>query len=427
MNEAVLCSLWGKARPHPNSEAPYHPLLYHCLDVAAVGEALLDRRSDLLANVASEVAINTEALRSFILFLLATHDVGKISRPFQGQAPEFWPADALGPLDWAPAGPRHGETGRFLLEQHFGDGTRPPFQDWRLRDIANLLAPFVGHHGRPVAYPEIQEVQVFGKECIAAVRDFLDTMTGLFPPGSLPRVQGKTIARVSWRLAGLAVLADWIGSNQTWFPYTPPKLSPADYLEHVARRRAAQAVAAAGVHSARPSLVTGYRALTLEEHEPSPVQAWAERVALPVGPLLALIEDMTGGGKTEAALILAHRLMAAGRARGLYVALPTMATANAMYERLADCYRRMFDLGARPSLALAHSATSLHSGFRDSVLPTDDRGLALERDEAGEMRGDASSAACAAWLADSRRKAFLADVGRSMIACNTREINKRPK
>ncbi len=29
-------------------------------------------------------------------------------------------------------------------------------------------------------------------------------------------------------------------------------------------------------------------------------------------------EDVTGAGKTEAALILAHRLMAAGKAQGLY-------------------------------------------------------------------------------------------------------------
>jgi CRISPR-associated endonuclease/helicase Cas3 len=43
---------------------------------------------------------------------------------------------------------------------------------------------------------------------------------------------------------------------------------------------------------------------------PSPVQVFAETVPLTDGPSLTIIEDVTGSGKTEAALTLAHRLMA---------------------------------------------------------------------------------------------------------------------
>ncbi|ABX19973.1 hypothetical protein SARI_00019 [Salmonella enterica subsp. arizonae serovar 62:z4,z23:-] len=43
------------------------------------------------------------------------------------------------------------------------------------------------------------------------------------------------------------------------------------------------------------------------------------------GAQLFILEDVTGAGKTEAALILVHRLMAAGKAQGLYFGLPTMA------------------------------------------------------------------------------------------------------
>ena len=45
------------------------------------------------------------------------------------------------------------------------------------------------------------------------------------------------------------------------------------------------------------------------------------------GPSLVVIEDQTGAGKTEAALLLAHAMMTQGRARGLFIALPTLATA----------------------------------------------------------------------------------------------------
>ena len=96
-------------------------------------------------------------------------------------------------------------------------------------------------------------------------------------------------------------------------------------------------------------------------------------MTLPAGPVLAVIEDLTGSGKTEAAVTLAHRLLACGRADGIFVGLPTMATANAMFGRLANSYRRLFAPEARPSLALAHSRADLDPRFaaalQAEVLP----------------------------------------------------------
>jgi CRISPR-associated endonuclease/helicase Cas3 len=89
--------------------------------------------------------------------------------------------------------------------------------------------------------------------------------------------------------------------------------------------------------------------------------------------------------------MLAHRLIATGRADGLYVALPTMATADGMFARLATAYRNLFGSGT-PSLVLAHGSCDLNEGFTGSIL------------------GDGESR-CAAWVADDRRKAFLAQVG----------------
>ena len=56
-----------------------------------------------------------------------------------------------------------------------------------------------------------------------------------------------------------------------------------------------------------------------------------------------MIEDGTGSGKTEAAPLLAGRLMAAGLGEGLFVALPTVATANAMHGRLEAALGGLFD------------------------------------------------------------------------------------
>jgi CRISPR-associated endonuclease/helicase Cas3 len=413
-SELPLWQAWGKARPAPDALHASHPLLYHCLDVAAVGEALLQMRPETVARTAGWLGWSAEVLARLLVFMLVLHDIGKLSRPFQAKVPELWPEELLGSLGPAPPrDPGHTTTGAWLLRQALVDELAPLFPGWRER-AGDLLAPFVGHHGRPVSDATIAETrfserEMFGGRGVEAARAFLATMRALFDPEPLPRPEVKAIRMVSWELAGLAVLADWIGSNQTWFPYAAPDRDPRAYLEKVARPRAADAAWAAGITPARASTVTGYRALTHEAHMPSPIQRWAETVRLPQGPFVALVEDVTGGGKTEAALILAHRLLADGRARGLYVALPTMATANAMYDRLAACYQRLFADGESPSLALAHGSARLHEGFRASFEGAADPGRAAEREEEAET--DASGAACAAWLADESRKAFLADVG----------------
>ena len=109
--------------------------------------------------------------------------------------------------------------------------------------------------------------------------------------------------------------------------------------------------------------------------------------------------------------MLAHRLMCASRADGLFFALPTMATANAMYARLENAYRRLFALGSTPSLVLSHGRRSLHEGFTASILD----GAADPQRDAREPAEQPAGAQCAAWIADDRRKAFLAEIGAGTI------------
>jgi CRISPR-associated endonuclease/helicase Cas3 len=137
------------------------------------------------------------------------------------------------------------------------------------------------------------------------------------------------------------------------------------------------------------------------------IAPWVETVALPAGPSLYIIEDSTGSGKTEAALMLAHRLISDGRADGLYVALPTQATANGLYRRLAlppnagaaPVYANLFATGTRPSLILSHAARDLHPVFRASIFDPNEPAL------------EGAGAQCAAWIGDNRRAGFSAQVG----------------
>jgi CRISPR-associated endonuclease/helicase Cas3 len=202
----------------------------------------------------------------------------------------------------------------------------------------------------------------------------------------------------SWLVTGLAVLADWIGSNSAWFPHHMEPRSAAEYFAEVALRRARRALAEVGLGERRPAPPAAFSDLW-RGLVPTPLQRLADDLPLAEGPQLVIIEEVTGGGKTEAAFTIVHRLIAAERAQGVYVGLPTMATANAMYDRLHSVYRRLFDAAAEPSLILAHSRSNLRLALDRAGQPPSARG------------DDSAGAECAVWLASSRKKALLADVG----------------
>ena len=280
---------------------------------------------------------------------------------------------------------------------------------WDSGTRAKLLRALAGHHGRPpqVIIPPGPDLLCRG--CIEAARAFVTTMLALFDPPALPRLADHATDCLAWHLAGLTTLADWIGSREVWFPYVEASTvaDPAAYFWDHAMPRAAAALAAAGLIGARPACFENIQRLFPGITAASPVQDWAASVDLPPGPVMAVIEDLTGSGKTEAAMVLAHRLLAGGRAGGVFVALPTMATANAMFGRLADAYRGLFVAEAHPSLALAHRRAEIDPRFAVSIpadRPSPHVGSGDPADEPAESH-------CAAWLAEDRRRALLAQVG----------------
>lgn len=399
--ERDVTAFWGKARGRPGCDIPsYHPAAYHMLDVAACAEVLLP-------GLAPQIG---EHLRGLAVYLVALHDTGKFTRSFQSLSPPHWRAEVLGSIDEVARAERHDSLGFQLLTEPLRAELVAALPGWHPRAVTALLRAVTGHHGRPPLEPErlLDPRRVFCPACRTAAVSMLQEARALLlpePPLPLPPAAAR---RLSWALAGLATLADWIGSSRAWFPYTAPLEGGLAAYWPLACKRAHAAVDAARILPAAPAAGQGLSGLFPGITSPSPVQDWAETVELPAGPVLILIEDVTGSGKTEAAVLLAHRLMAAGRANGLFFALPTMATADAMFARLGESYRRLFASGERPSLVLAHGRRELHEGFHDSVL----RGL---RPEAGEAGEEPAGAECAAWVAEDRRLAFLADIGAGTV------------
>ncbi len=236
--------------------------------------------------------------------------------------------------------------------------------------------------------------QHYTAEDLQASQAFIRAIDGLFvSPRAFPSgdpLEAITAAeRASWWLAGLAVLADWLGSNSEWFPYCTESMPLHAYWAR-AQAAAETAVARFGGLPVPPAQETPFSGL-FPGWAPTPLQAYVERTRVALEPQLLVIEDLTGAGKTEAALLAAHRWMAAGIAHGLFWALPTMATANALYGRIRHCYTQLF--AETPSLILTHG----------------NRALVELQDASGEP--ESATARASAWLADSNRRALLSPVG----------------
>ena len=406
-------SFWGKARS-AGEDPDWHPLAFHSLDVAAVGEALLTAHSGLTDRFCGLLGLADEETVAFLRFLICLHDIGKFAGRFQAKVPERFPS-CFG-IDASTVSSRfdHGLGGlRLFVEcpDIFGAPDRRQVRRW-----LPIVSAVAGHHGSP---PDLTAGSGgtktdFRRAGIEAARAFAERARVLLdPPDPMPQMEGDQARRISWLLAGLAVLSDWIGSNKDWFPFRSPKDSrDLDSYWTYARQRAEAAVRKAGIVPAAATGRLGYDALIGSQVRPSPMQEWARGVSLPEGPALFIVEDETGSGKTEAALMLAHRLMASSRADGLYMALPTMATANAMFDRMGGAVRHLFAPDANPSLALAHGARDLHRGFRAAR----DNWGRIEASYGDSGESDiAASTACAEWIADDRRRTFLADAGAGTV------------
>jgi len=359
----------------------------------------------------------------FVRTLIALHDVGKFSERFQ--ALSLPTAHQLGgPMTDRPYGVRHDTLGfgawREVLfpavweEDLFGlqssDHSRWDWGDY----FEVLLKPIAGHHGSPPLADEWHEApSQFTEESREAMLDYVREVIRLHYP-SLPFSEWdyshvKKARRASWLLAGLTVVADWVGSDADRFRYRMEPMPLEEYWNKHALPQARDAISETGLLPPPVSSETGLEAL-FPEYVPTPMQKYASEVSLGEGPELFILEDATGSGKTESALVIAHRLMQAGKAEGLYVGLPTMATANAMYERLADAYRRLFEEAERASLALAHSARDLSEPFQQSI-GIEQEEASVDQSYSEEQEERTARAQCAAWLADQRKKALLAHVG----------------
>lgn len=336
---SYLTHFWAKSDP-------YHPLWCHCLDVGAVARALLPRFGPV-----------GELPQGWVEFLCACHDVGKIDPHFQNKNDDLAAKlrDELG----VPIPPWRADEAEYKrLFRHEARSAewleawlQAPGRAWDRYAAETVAKAIVGHHGdwQPAHFYAEHKAPdaAFWRERRDELGAFL---WKTIRPAPLSLDEFEHAGAAGSKLSAYVIFADWIASNDGLFPYQklPTEGTPEEYFEaacQLARDVVAQMKLDAPVSSS-PSVPTFAQVWPhiAEQYGPRPMQSALEARRDTLPPGLALIEAPTGEGKTEAALYLAQIWAAAeaqehvgGQAeRGIYFALPTQATSNAMHARYAS-------------------------------------------------------------------------------------------
>lgn len=404
----AFAQLWAKS----GDRGGCHRLAHHALDVGACARALLEVDRGLLNSIGEDIGLPAEPALDLVAWLASLHDIGKAAPGFQQLVPEVVRSLGREPIRARPV-PRHDVVGLALLMGPIRAdvlGEEHPYDPTAELPVWNAVA---GHHGVPADRTEysalLEGLETGARSCPmgrGAIADAVALARGLAAAiGLAPEVPPiPEPARLSWRLAGLLVVADWLGSDEDFFPWPNEWVPLQHYWSDRALPKARSAVRSVGLEAAawsrRPSFAT------VSDFAPRPLQSLVDRIELPNGPCLVCIEDTTGSGKTEAALTVALKIAERDGLQRIYVGLPTMATANGLFARVrAFAERAVGDAGVA-MLSLAHARAQDHAEF--SALVRGAEAAVLDR----EWRdGSGSRVAISAWLADRRKVALLAQVG----------------
>ena len=362
----LIKMLAGKTAPQ--NSGLWLPLWMHAQDTAEVFCRLI--RHWLPVAVRTQIGLAEDDLMRIARFLGFVHDIGKATVLFQShilrQIPEAYDRVATSlmlPSEFraAKASPHARASEAILLELGCPEGIasiagahhgKP--QDERYEDyVCDQLENYPGNYwskGEQKQWRQLWKTifcQALGK-------------SGILDVGSLPEL---TIP-AQLLLTGLLTMADWIASNQYYFPLI--------------------SVEELGEENLYPSRADrGWNTLLLTGPWESECPYWDDRVFgerfgfLPnevqqmvirtmdgaSAPGILILEAQMGVGKTEAALTAAEMLAARVCAGGIFFGLPTQATANGIFDRLRDWAQTQSEETVH-SIRLAHGAAELNEDYR---------------------------------------------------------------
>lgn len=354
-------AFWGKVSfvGEGSARRPdrWHPVADHCVDVAAVTEALLrlptwNRR---LARLAGRELLD-EATIACLAVLAGLHDLGKFNHGFQRKITD--PSSGKGHVGEGLAFVDLVRDGRAALSPAAQEALGPAVCGGWGDAVVDLLRVAVCHHGRPVSHPSLDAPLWRASRThdpVAAVRALREELVRTFGAPEVCTLPEHPA--FGHGFAGLVMLADWIGSEtgDHAFNYRDEGEAGAP-RGPFARARAREVLAAKGLdlEPLRGPVPASFQA-ALGSWTPRPAQAAVGALPVGTGPSLVILESDTGSGKTEAAFARFVQLLRAGEVDGMYFAVPTRSAATQLHGRIVKLWREAVlqgGTGPEPILAV---------------------------------------------------------------------------
>ena len=388
-------SFWAKS----GDGKTWLSVVQHLLDSAGIAgylfdEYLSEHHRQLMASVWGG---DQAKARSSLTFLMSIHDLGKVSPQFscqrsdlaelirnQGLAvmhEQYYPERSYLP---------HGLVSQFALQDEISEarGDRAAARHWAIlvgvhhgrypdaAAVAEALEQYRYHEGSSRDDPRWGQAR-------SEILRFMASRSG-FPLSAPDTALPELPIAVASAYASALVIADWLASNEDYFPLRPRpvddsgKLSISGYPELNARqqcervRRAwkrAQFPTPMRVPNSDIENVADFyrhRFSWPASYQPTKAQREVIEIAAAENPDLMIVEAPPGSGKTALAFAAAEVLMRERGLQGIFVALPTQATTNAMFERVTSWLTSI--LGDEPQklgVHLAHGKNNLNKSFME--------------------------------------------------------------
>ncbi|MBG9981892.1 CRISPR-associated helicase Cas3' [Aerococcaceae bacterium DSM 111020] len=374
--------LWAK-KSDKYSVFKWLPLKQHLHDVTQV---IIQLWNHWLSESQKKIimqGINThseEAGLQVAIFIAAIHDIGKATPAFQFKKgfnnsldldivlKGKLTANGFADINDTPLPnsnkSHHAIAGQFILEKN---------------DVPHSIASIIGaHHGQPVNSQRDLKIQrsyvsnyyqkesptdpshILWKKVQADILDWAMMIADYRSKDEIPHA--SLDAQVI--LSGLLIMADWIGSNEHYFPLTDLENSIIDLTENRIQN-------AWGLWKKSDIWIANQETdiNTLYEKRfgfsANDVQLkLAELIQKANQPGLYILESVMGSGKTEAALAGAELLAAKFELSGVYFGLPTQATSNGIFPRLEDWVNKIVDESQEnKSIQLVHGKAALNPEY----------------------------------------------------------------
>lgn len=391
--QKLIANLWAKKNRDENGKPMWLPLKVHLNDTMEVCGLLYehwlspgaaDFLQKALESEKSDTADKTTLLKNLCKFLGAVHDIGKATPIFQTKKSKSGDRE----LDEV-INNKLKQAGFTDLDAYISTKREEIYHNVSGQHILTdfgvnfCVADIVGaHHGRPVSKKESDRAASYTSSLYQAddeqsemAQAWKEMQRSIFTNAlkacnfsqaeDLPLISqpGQVI------LSGLLIMADWIASNEKYFPlidldtyegaservqigFTKWSNDRADTWEPEAYNK--------GVYQKR------------FDFEPREVQRKiSEQISAASQPGIVILEAPMGSGKTEAALVAVEDLANKTHRTGMFFGLPTQATSNGIFPRVEE-WLKHFE--GEKSIRLIHGKAQLNEAFANLPKNSDIHG-----------------------------------------------------